>query len=206
MNHGDPMIRRVASEAAIGLGAIVGAYLLVVEPQEARLAEAHGAAAALHHAIVSAPEDTQAARAALVQSEQAMAEIERRSALARDEASVFAGIMALAAATGVSVDSIQPAPPRVLPARPAADAGVLAASTPTDRRLAFNLTLSGEFADAARFLRAMALELGYTTVRSVRVEPLASEAGRQRVSLVVVTEHTSLQLPRHAAVAPKEAP
>lgn len=121
-----------------------------------------------------------------------------RSAPGIDQTLLFDRISALAAATGVRIDALNPVaspaptppalPPGVAPGTPAA-ADALAAlnpggQPPADRKLALTLSFTGTYSDATNFISQLTSSLGFVVVGSAQITPDdADRLGRIRVAI-----------------------
>ncbi len=188
-------LRNVIAQGAIALMVCVGAYMFLVDPSSTKLAaaradEAHlvsqaSAAEALRN---NAPQISAAATRARDEAQK----ISQTGRLARSEQELFAALSALAARSHIRVDQMTPS--KLLgTAKPTAPT-----ATPTPEGSENSLTAAqgymidatASYSDIANFIKAVRTELGYCTVKSVRMMP-TSDTRTKLVHVVVETEHYS---------------
>jgi hypothetical protein len=196
--------RKPLSHAVIGLGLVVGAHLLVVEPAAKRLGAAR-AEIARREADAATLRAVQASLplidAAADRARREVDAVAAASTPARDPGALFASLAAIAASHGVRVEQLDPFEPPQPAAAPGADPAVPA---PRDTRLGYTMTLDAAYADLAAFLGAVQRDLGFVRITSVRITP-SGEA--DRVSARVQTVHHAFEVvPGAPAAATPAAP
>lgn len=194
-------IRRTAAEVAIGLLVCGAAHLFLIGPHNARLARLQAEAEALAAAPSAGPALSAEQVATLTRLAARWAdEVTRRSESARDDTRLFTAIMTLAESSGVRIDQLQPTgrpeATRKPPSGPSAegtapaDGSLPASSEPAAHGgVGYGMVVSAEYGRLAAFLAALQREIGFTVVRSVRLEPDDSGDGSDRVLAHVQTEH-----------------
>jgi hypothetical protein len=216
--------RQTLAEFAIGVLACAGAYLMLVDPAIRSTAKVESEietlrAQAAEAGVVASLTETQVADLRKVALERAE-RIRARSAYARDEAGLFAAIMALGERHGVRIDQLQPgqsgtlnelgriAPPQAAappgpPQPPPTGAGPgtqAAAAPPTpapvaDFKAGYTIFLTGPYARVVALLADLQSTLGYASVRSVRLAPMESDNPQgEHVSATIETEHLAIDL------------
>lgn len=125
------------------------------------------------------------------------ADIRRRSAVAGDQAALFAQVSALAKAHGVQIDQLQPVVDSAAQARAAqavttpssAQQFPAAASTPPQHvQVGCSMSVQASYSDLAAFLNSLRNRLGYTVVTDLRIQP-GSERDPGRLSATIQTTH-----------------
>ncbi len=211
--------RRLAVEFAIAAALCGGAYYFLVD-------SASGKIEVVRRQIEQTQqrEAAQAGIGGLTQTQidelkrttsERVAEMQERSAPARDEAAMFARISALAATHSVRVEQLNPSqvqiagsgaaalPPGVSPGTPAAAGaqppvvpGAPDAPAPVvakDTRIGYTMTVTGAYTDLAEFIGALTDRVGYTVVKSVRITQPDLHRG-DMLRAAIETEHFSLDL------------
>lgn len=183
-------LRILAAEAAIGVSLCAGAYLLLVEPVEARIIEARQRLNALQGELAPAPA-VPAGEVAKAQSERAALQrhAEERSRTASDEAAMFEAVMELATRHKVRVDQLQPAAMR--PVKRPQEAGSGAEPAPIGQMRGYALVVAGTYEGIASFVDALQREVGLARVRAVRMA-VDSRPGSETVIATIETEHLAL--------------
>lgn len=220
--------RRLLAEAVIAVSLCAGAHYFVVDPAQARLAEAkakiaaHDAERALRSGVLSLT-DAQVADLHR-QTRERLDDIARRSHLAEDQTVLFERVSSIAGEHGLRLESltpgasptsraaVAPAPPPP-PPPPTGGAGPAEPPPPPpakDTRVGYTVTVVGPYASVAGFVRALGDGLGYTLVRAVRITR-AEGADADAIRAVVETDHlafdaSAVVLPNLPATTPAAAP
>jgi hypothetical protein len=196
--------RRLVPELAIGLALCLGVHFMLVDPVKQRLGETRTKVSQLlreAQEVTALGADLPKVVASLEDSSRRAGKIHELSAPAKDEVSMFEAITSLAMAHRVSLDQLEPRVPTEPATNQAASSPVSgaegAAALPPveppkpragDRGFAYSMTATAEFADMTAFVDALQQRLGYTIVRSLRVEP-TYETGVTTVTATIHTEH-----------------
>lgn len=211
-------LRQVGVELVIGVAACAAAYVFLVQPLDRRVGEASAKIAELQAQIQR--DSNQALPKADVESmrQQAAARgksVAERSAFAMDENATFGSLMALASRHSVRVEQLQPGTARAQKTRPAPIAAPAAPGTPgvpevvatpvKDRRSAVSMTVIGEYGRVAAFVRSLEREMGFTTVRTVRLTPV-TDGITQRVHASIETEHVWIDTARSGVAGAENRP
>jgi hypothetical protein len=180
-------IRELAAQGLIGIAICIGGYFMFVAPVREDLARIAVRMAEAEQAIREY--DLLRDRIAIITDELKRAEeqagmIEQSGRMARDHRELFAGVMRLAAAHGARVDQITPV--QAAAARPSLrTAG--GQETNGDVTVGYRMTVVAAYGELGEFLGALRGQLGYTSVRSVRIVP-ADDHG-ESVHATIETEH-----------------
>lgn len=180
--------RGVAAEAAIALMICGAAYGLVIQPMEARVQVMRARAESMIAQGVGASD---AGAVTIQELHQAAQDISRaatslhgRGREALDEAGMFAALTDLARAHDLRLEQLQPNAGR-MPARgPAADG----TPPPADRAVGYTMTVRGEFASVATFLRELPRRFDHSVVLGARVSA-ALDPHEPAVTAVISTNH-----------------
>lgn len=192
-------LRNVFAQGMIGFMVSIGAYMLLVDPASKKLA----AAKAQEISIASQASAAESLRnivpqisAAATRARDEADRIVQTGRLARQEQELFAALSALAARTGIRVDQLTPnkltntakaAPPgQPTPAPGAVDVAENAATS----AIGYTIDATASYSDLATFLKATRTELGYCSVKSVRISP-TSDIHKKLVHAIIMTEHYS---------------
>jgi hypothetical protein len=108
--------------------------------------------------------------------------------------------MALATASGVSVEQMAPAKVAL---RPAPAPGQADAQDARDVTVAYSISATGSYTSAAAFLRGLRTGMGHCAIRSAKLIPTQDDRA-QTVRLTVETEHYAFDAT--PAPAPAEGP
>lgn len=216
-------IRQIGVELFIGVAACTAAYVFMVQPLHRRVAETSAKNGDLQAQI-----QRDSSQALPKQQIDAMREeaaersksVAARSAFAADENATFGSLMALASRHGVRVEQLQPGTARTQKAKPApvAPSPASAPGTPggpmnpetaaapvKDRRSAVSMTVLGEYGRVAAFVRSLECEMGFATVRTVRLTPMM-DGTSQRVHASIETEHVWIDSGRGAIAGVENRP
>jgi hypothetical protein len=187
--------RQLVATGVIGVAVCLGGSMGVVGPAKRQLASARARVEVLNAQL----RDAEAARDSTAEYTGALARVRSEAravsdagAMARDERQLFSALMASAAANRVRIDQLNPTK-TVAAAPPPAAPGAPASAPPAgDRDVAvgYSMTAVGSYGDVAAFLRSLRSELGFTTVRSVRMVPTGDDS-RQTVRALIETTHWS---------------
>lgn len=199
--------RQIGVELFIGVASCAAAYLFIVQPLNRRVGEAEARNDQFRQQIASyerTVEHNQAGGAEKLraEAEALLSQVRRASAAGKDEGSTFESLMALATRHHVQVDQLQPGTPRASKQKPAPDQPPQ--PTANDRRSAVSMTIVGEFADVVGFVRSLETELGFASVRSLRLTPM-NQGDKPGVHASIETEHLWIDTGRAPAVAGAEA-
>lgn len=193
------VVRSFLPELAIGTAVCAAGYFFLVDPLVRKAACAQAEVDALTLTITKGqtkPVAVDPGRTAA--AERALACVEARSALASNQAKLLQAVSTLADSCNVRVEQFNPATargPRTAPGQspPKTDKKI-------EQRTAFSISLSGSYADTARFVRSMQQEIGFTAVRALHLSPAAGvTAGVDTVSVVIDTEHVAVNAKALAA-------
>jgi len=192
------VIRSFLPELAIGSACCAAGYFFFVDPLVSKLALARAEVDTLTLAVAkgagrpSATDDGAKTKLA----KDALDAIATRSALAADQARLLQVVSTLADTCQVRIEQFNPAAPR----GPRAAAGQSPAKPDPkiEQRTALSISLTGTFADTARFIRAIQQDVGFTTVRSLRISPTSSTTP-DVVSVTIDTEHVAVNTKALAA-------
>lgn len=202
--------KQVGIELLLGVAVCAAGYFFVVDPAESRLAKAREqitALAAQTGASARPAIPPERAEALLKEAQERSRSIETRSALAKEQSALFAALMDLSGKHHIRVDQLQPtsgpagrrpdrrasAPPPPPPptgpgGAPGAAGDVPRAPTIESACVRYSIAATGSYADLASFIGALQTELGFTRVRSVRIDPVR-EATTPTVQVMIETEH-----------------
>jgi Tfp pilus assembly protein PilO len=193
------VIRSFLPELAIGSACCAAGYFFLVDPMVGKLAQAHAEVDALTMAVTKgagqapAVADDPKARFAA----KAIDTIAARSALAADQAHLLQAVSTLADTCRVRIEQFNPAQPhgpRTVPGQSA-----VKADPKIEQRTALSISLTGTYADTARFIRTMQQEIGFTMIRAMRVAPTGASTP-DIVSVTLDTEHVAVN-PKALAAA-----
>lgn len=173
----NPQTRHTVAEIAIGLVICFAAAELLLLPARRELREQRASIAGMMPASssVRAPDERDVARLAEA-NERGRREIVLRSAASKDEAALFAEIMAIADRQRIRVDQFEPG---------SAGAGAGSGSKPPgqpeeparpDTVATYNVSLSGGYAGIVRFLDELRRSMVFVNARSVRIAPADTDA------------------------------
>lgn len=165
--------RQTAAEIAIGLVVCFAAAELLLLPARRELREQRASIAGLVPAssAVKPPEEDDIARLAQA-NDVGRREIVLRSAATKDEASLFAEIMAIADRQRIRLDQFEPAA-AITPV--AAVAGQREQSTRPDAVVTYTVSLSGGYGGVVRFLDELRRSNVFVNIRSVRIGPVDAD-------------------------------
>lgn len=186
--------RRLLVELVVGVAIAFGAYMLIVDPIERQVRAARARVAELSgqsHRATDHDLTPERARHELVRLGDEVALVAQRSRLAEDESELFESVMTMAQAHGISVESLSPVQPRARAAgaAPAPTPGANGApGTKPIQRVAYALSVRGQYGPVVAFIEALQGGAGYSVVRSVRLAPEATPGSRQ-VLAQIETEH-----------------
>jgi len=198
--------RTLIAHGAIAVSLLVGAYVVLVDRVQQKLASTRAEVAVMTSQVREAehfrdmvPELASVMKRAEAESTQ----IKRHGAYATDERSLYTRLMALAAKHEVTLDEVNPTNPSTPPApeRRAGEtpAGPGIAAKPVEHAVAYSMTATATYSHLASFLRSVQSELGYSAVKDINVSPLADERGLVRA--VIATEHYAFDVtPKVATV------
>lgn len=183
----NPQTRQTVAEIAIGLVICFAAAEFLLLPARRELREQRAAIAGMLPASssVKAPDERDVARLAEA-NERGRREIVLRSAASKDEAALFAEIMAIADRHGIRVDEFEPGS-----AGAGAGTNVRAPMPPDEQArpdivATYNVSLSGGYAGIVRFLDELRRSMVFVNARSVRITPMDAEgANGVRADLLV---------------------
>lgn len=196
------VVRSFLPELAIGSACCAAGYFFFVDPLVAKLAQAHAEVDTLTFAITKgagqAPAAVDSAKAQF--AKEALDTIAARSALAADQARLLQAVSTLADTCRIRIEQFNPANPRG--PRPAPGQSATKPDPKIEQRTALSISLTGTYADTARFVRAMQQEIGFTTLRSIRVSPTGASTP-DTVSVTIDTEHVAVNT---KALAASQAP
>lgn len=182
-------LRDALAQGSIGLMACVGAHMFLVDPvlkkisaakaQEMSLASQANAAENLRKIT---PQITAASQRVGEEAER----IRETGRLASHEKELFAAMSTLATRHNIRVDQMSPKKLSPLVKNPAAGA----TASPADgvAGVAYTIDASATYNDLADFLRAIRSELGYTSIKALRMSP-GSETRQKIVHAFIETEH-----------------
>ncbi|HZW06435.1 MAG TPA: hypothetical protein VFF65_04870 [Phycisphaerales bacterium] len=192
------VVRSFLPELAIGSACCAAGYFFFVDPLVGKLAQAQAEVDTLTLAIAKGagkpPAAADDAKARL--AKEALETIAARSALAADQARLLQAVSTLADTCQVRIEQFSPAAPRGPRAAPGQSP--VKPDPRIEQRTALSISLTGTYADTARFIRAIQQDVGFTTIRSLRVSP-ASGAAADTVSVTVDTEHVAVNTKALAA-------
>lgn len=212
--------RKLTSEGVIGVAITLGLHFMLVEPQHTKLVELQKRAGEIAAAIPSKAAEIGALPRAMAVTAECQTEaalISERGRLARSESVMFTHLMQLAADHKIHIDRVDPRPP-IMPiappapgaadsalspgvARPAAgapDSGAMVAPPRQgDAGIGYSISLTGDYSNLCSFLTALQSEVGYTLVRSIRVQTGAGGVAGTSETGVAATIETA-----HFAVDP----
>jgi Tfp pilus assembly protein PilO len=199
------VIRSFLPELAIGSACCAAGYFFLVDPLTKQVADAQAEVDTLTLAITrsqnQAPVAADSARAAFARS--ALDAIALRSALAADQARLLQAVSTLADSCSVRVEQFNPATARGR--RPIPGQSAVKPDPKIEQRTALSISLTGTYANTARFVRSMQQDVGFTTVRTLRLVP-NSTATPDMVSVVIDTEHVAVNTKALAAAQQTAAP
>lgn len=184
--------RAVVAEFVIGAAALVGLYVVAVEPVERELDEAERmsrALAAEERRVEQSTLEPEEARRRLRVFEQERARLASLGAPAQTEAGMMQRVTHLAAEAGVRIDLVQPevsGPERGKPAGEAAAGGWR-----VSRRMSQTVSATGTYAAVVRFVESLERRTGLTRVREVIVSPV-TVPGSNEVTATIRTEHVAI--------------
>lgn len=196
--------RKAFAEMAIGLMVCGAVHMFLIAPQNARLARLQAEVDSIATAPGAAPALSAEQLDRLTRSAAEWAdEVTRLSDAAQSETRLFTEIMTLAERSGVRIDQLQPtgqpaghaAAPPEQHAAAAPDAAQPASAEPVPPKqgaVGYTMVVSSSYVELIGFLAALPRQIGFTVVRSVRLEPLeASDRGTATdlVRAEVQTEH-----------------
>lgn len=185
------VVRSFLPELAIGSACCAAGYFFLVDPLAKKLADAHAEVDALTLTITRSaaqpPATADSARAGFART--ALDTIATRSSLASDQARLLQAVSTLADSCNVRVEQFNPATPRG--PRTAPGQSAVKADAKIEQRSALSISLTGTYADTARFVRSMQQDVGFTTVRALRLTP-TSTTTPDAVTVVIDTEHVSV--------------
>lgn len=201
--------RPLLAQAVIGAAVVVGGYMALIEPARKHLVDERAAGAAPAQQL-RLGESLQGEMPRMTAAIKELSRETRQIALlgrpARDERDLFASVMTLAESCNVRIDELNPAKElrRMTPEPAEAGTPQPGAPAPGDVTVGYSMTAVASYHDVARFIRAIRTELGYSAVRSVRIQPLIDERVKA-VRAVIETEHYSFQTPSGADQAGRTA-
>jgi len=208
-----PNHRRLASEFMIAAAICGAAYYFLADSAHTKLLKVRDEVAKVQsqeaaRVGVDKLSDAQVRDLQRSTSERA-AEIRAKSAPAFDEATMFSRISELAVTHNVRVEQLNPTLSQGGPTPPALPAGVqpgtpaaaalapngdpTAPPPPKDRRIGYNISISGGYPNIAGFLGALNRDLGYTLIRAIHItQPDAQNP--QQLRAAIETEHLGFDL------------
>ena len=199
------VVRSFLPELAIGSACCAAGYFFFVDPLVTKLDLAHAEVDALTLAVTKGanqpPAEADAAKAKF--AKEALDAIAARSAVAADQARLLQAVSTLADACNVRIEQFSPAQPRGPRAVPGQNP--VKPDPKIEQRTALSISLTGAYADTARFVRAMQQEIGFTTLRSLRVSPTGA-ATPDAVSVTIDTEHVAVNAKALAAAQTPATP
>lgn len=187
------VVRSFLPELAIGSACCAAGYFFLVDPLVKKLADARAEVDALTLTITRSenqpPVAADGARAAFAKN--ALDAIAVRSTLASDQARLLQAVSTLADSCNVRVEQFSPATPRGPRQIPGQSAAKV--DPKIEKRTALSISLTGTYADTARFVRAMQQDIGFTTLRQLRLTPTGGGGtGPDFVTVVIDTEHVGV--------------
>lgn len=184
-------LRPVVAHGAVALGVCAGLHAWLGGWASGELSSARSALAQVEALRAGRTQYAAESPSALGALEERLGEIERRSALAKDQTELFAAYMALAGSCGVRIEQLRPADglERVVSSTPEEIAAGRAAR---DGSLKCSLVLTGPYGSVARFVDAVSRTLGHTAVRGMRLTP-SVEGGVEHVQAAVEAVHFVLE-------------
>lgn len=199
------VVRSFLPELAIGSACCAAGYFFFVDPLVTKLSRAHAEVDSLTLAISRSagqtPASVDTANAAFAKT--ALDAIAARSSLAADQARLLQAVSTLADTCRVRIEQFSPAVPRG--PRPVPGQSAVKVDPKIEQRTALSISLTGTYADTARFVQAMQQEIGFTTLRSLRVSPTSSSTP-DTVSVTLDTEHIAVNTKALAAANAPAAP
>lgn len=171
----NPQNRQTVAEIAIGLVICFAAAELLLLPARRELREQRAAIAGMLPASssVKAPEERDVARLAEA-NERGRREIVLRSAASKDEAALFAEIMAIADRQRIRVDQFEPGSAGA--ASSAKSSGQSDEQARPDIVATYNVSLSGGYAGIVRFLDELRRSKVFVNARSARISPTDTDS------------------------------
>lgn len=172
-------VRPMVAPGAMAIAACAGAVMMLAEPAGRALAKVRQERETLEAELSKSESAREMLPGLLAQVERARArveEIEGRSAPVKDQPALVASLHAIAAASGLRLESVDPM-------------GGGAAGATEVTATAYHIGAVGGFGEAAAFVRAVQHELGYTRIRMARLSPVPGPGKVGLVSLTIETEH-----------------
>ncbi len=210
--------RRAFAEFSVAALVCGGIYLFVVAPLEDKVHRVQAQADALAHPPeASASLNVSQLQSFTDQARAASARIATLSAPARDQTELFGRIMALASASGVRVESLQPTgdaasrrpnapasgglPDLSPPASPSpTGASTQARAKSADTCVGYTMVITAPYAGVAAFVRQLPASIGFAVVRGVKVEA-GDTLSPGTVRAHIDTEHFAFDVSRLSALA-----
>lgn len=191
------VVRSFLPELAIGSACCAAGYFFLVEPLAKQLAAAHAQVDTLSLTIAKAQSQPTAHDAARTAQAKAILDaIAARSSVATDQAQLLQTVSNLADASRVRIEQFNPASPRG--PRPTPGQTATKPDPKVEQRSAFSISITATYADAARFIRTLQQEVGFTTIRNIRLVPVSVDKP-DLVSVVIDTEHVAVNTKALAA-------
>lgn len=187
----------------VHLGAVLllagAARMLLVDPAERTLGQAQAALRTerVRSAQAIAPQLSPESLARLHARNAAMRNtIVGRSAIIKDESTLYATLMDLATLTKVRIDQLQPEAisSSTLTAPPPSPGVPMPKTTPVaDAHLAYSMIVVGTYGDIVGFVDAIQSKAGYAIVRSVRLSP-TDHREPNAIQAVIQTEYFGFEM------------
>lgn len=181
-------------------GAVCGAaYYFLVEPAKQSLAATRNKVSALlsQNGQGSASTSISTAQIETIgrETQARGSQIQRRSAPARNEALMFAGLSALANRHSVRLDQVQVAQkargrsqPPVPAAQPPDGQPPAPKTASADTAVGYSIVAQGTYTDLAGFIGDLARNMGFTVITGLRITPVGDETPDQ-LRADISTEH-----------------
>lgn len=207
--------RRLGIELFLGVAGCMAGTMLLVDPAASALARAREEMSTLTAQSGQAGQrpaiPAERAPQILKDANERLAAIAARSTLAKDQAVLFGALISLADRHRIHVDQVQPAvsnrskerraAPPAPSAAPAPDPGAPAVESACVR---YSIVATGGYADLTRFIDGLQADLGFTRVRSLRMDPVR-DASPPTVQVIIETEHFAFGAGAAAIAAAAEA-
>jgi len=161
--------KKLIPEAVIIVAAVFGLWSVVVSPMRDELGLARAASQdAIEHTRIAGDPELSIPRLSAVRLkvDDAIGEIDRRSAVVSDQTALQAELTTTGEATGVRIDRVSPAQTRAT-----------GSSGFDDRSVSFEIECSGLYRDIVRFISVVERGVGFTRIERISVRPDRSAGG-----------------------------
>lgn len=197
--------RQVLIELVLGVAVCAAGFFFTVDSTQKSIAKARDEITALTAQAAEQrrpPVPADKADSVIKEATAKIKTIQDRSALAKDQSALFSALMELAGSHRIRVDQLQPvtvgnkrtaskpAAPPPPPPPSGSGTGPLTPAAPQIESacVRYAIAATGSYADLARFVGALQFDLGFTRVRSVRIDPVR-ESSTPIVQVLIETEH-----------------